>query len=68
MHIRTLLGDVVDQESSYSTSVVGAGDRTISLLSSCVPDLRLDGLSINLHNDRSSEDETPSIAQLWHNT
>ena len=48
-NIRTLLGDVIDQESSYSTSVVGASDCTISLLSSCVPDLRLDGLSINLH-------------------
>ena len=46
--LRTLLGDVVHQESSYSTSVVSASDRTISLLSSCVPDLRLDGLSINL--------------------
>ena len=47
-YVRTLLGDVIDQESSYSASVVGASDRTVSLLSSCVPDLRLDGLPINL--------------------
>ena len=44
----TLLGDVVHQEGSYCTSVIGAGNRTISLLPSCVPNLRLDCLSINL--------------------
>ena len=44
----TLLGNVVHQEGSHCTSVIGAGNRTISLLPSCVPDLRLDCFSINL--------------------
>ena len=44
-----VLADVVHKESSYSASVVCRCDRPVSLLSSCVPDLRLDSLCVNLN-------------------
>ena len=43
-----MLGNVVDQKSSHSSSVVRTGDSSVPLLASRVPDLGLDSLSINL--------------------
>ena len=44
-----MLGNVVDQESSHSSSVVRTGDSSVPLLACSVPDLGLDSLSINLY-------------------
>ena len=50
--VSEMLGNVVDQESSHSSSVVRTGDSSVPLLASCVPDLDLglDSLPINLDN------------------
>jgi hypothetical protein len=45
----TLLGDVIDKQGPDSTTVVSRGNRSVSLLTGCVPDLRFDGLAIHLH-------------------
>ena len=37
---------VVDEEGTYSTSIICRSDRSISLLAGSVPNLRLDGLPI----------------------
>ena len=49
-----MLGDVVDEQGSDSTTVVGRSDSAVSLLSSSVPDLCLDRLRVDL-NAASSE-------------
>jgi hypothetical protein len=46
-----VLADIVDEEGTDGTTVVGRGDGAISLLTGCVPDLCLDGLGVDL--DRS---------------
>jgi hypothetical protein len=46
-----VLADIVDEQSSHCSSVVGRCDGSISLLSGSIPDLRLDRLRIYL--DRS---------------
>jgi hypothetical protein len=43
-----VLADVVDEQRSYSAAVVGRSDGAVSLLAGSVPDLSLDGLSVNL--------------------
>mmetsp|Transcript_60445 Transcript_60445/g.148696 ORF Transcript_60445/g.148696 Transcript_60445/m.148696 type:complete len:272 (-) Transcript_60445:163-978(-) len=43
-----VLGDVVDEKRADRSPVIGAGDRPVPLLPSCVPDLRLDGLTVHL--------------------
>lgn len=55
---RLLLGDIIDQQSSDGTPVVGPGDRPEILLPSGVPDLQLnvfifdlDGLRPELNPD-----------------
>ena len=45
-----LPGDIVDEESTYCTSVVRTGDGPVSLLTSHIPDLGLHGLAIHLGN------------------
>lgn len=52
-----VLGDVVDEQGSDSTTVVGRSDSAIPLLPSSVPDLRLDRLSVDL-DAASSEFDT----------
>lgn len=44
----TLLRDVVDQQGTDRSPVVGARDRAVALLAGRVPDLRLDGLAVHL--------------------
>jgi hypothetical protein len=51
-----MLADIVDQQRSNSPSVVCGCDCTISLLSSCVPDLRLDCFCVNLDGSRCKFD------------
>ena len=48
--VSEMLGNVVDQKSSHSSSVVRTGDSSVPLLASCVPDLGLDSLPVNLDN------------------
>jgi hypothetical protein len=49
--VRLVFADIVDEQSSHRSSVVGRCDGSISLLSGSIPDLRLDRLRIYL--DRS---------------
>ena len=43
-----VLGDVVDKEGADCATVVGAGDGAVTLLAGRIPDLRLDGLVVDL--------------------
>lgn len=43
-----VLGDVVDEEGADCATVVGAGDGAVTLLAGGIPDLRLDGLVVDL--------------------
>jgi hypothetical protein len=43
-----VLADVVDQQRSDGTAVVGRGDGAVSLLAGRVPDLGLDGFGVDL--------------------
>ena len=43
-----VLADVVDEQRADCAAVVGGGDGAVALLSSCVPDLRLDCLAVDL--------------------
>lgn len=49
-----VLADVVDKKCSDCATVVGRGDRTVSLLAGGVPNLRLDGFGVHL--DRSGSE------------
>mmetsp|Transcript_71488 Transcript_71488/g.149453 ORF Transcript_71488/g.149453 Transcript_71488/m.149453 type:complete len:202 (-) Transcript_71488:116-721(-) len=42
--------DVVDEQGACRPSIVGLGDRSESLLASCVPDLKLDLVILDLHD------------------
>lgn len=43
------LCDIIDQQNSHGTTIVGGGDRTETFLTSCVPDLKLN-LSVTAHD------------------
>lgn len=43
-----VLADVVDQQSTHGTTVVGRRYGSVTLLAGSVPDLRLDGLCVDL--------------------
>jgi hypothetical protein len=43
-----MLADIVDEKCTDCTTVIGRSDGAISLLTSSVPNLRLDGLCVNL--------------------
>lgn len=45
---RPLISHIVDQENAHRTTVVGGGDGSETFLASCVPDLQLHSLSIQL--------------------
>jgi hypothetical protein len=47
-----VLADVVDEQRSHGAAVVSRGDGAVSLLAGRIPDLRFDGLSVDL--DRAS--------------
>lgn len=52
-----MLADVVDEEGADGTTVVSGGDRTVTFLTSRIPDLSLDSLRIYL-NGAGSEFDT----------
>lgn len=54
--VRLVLADIVDEKGTDSTTVVGRSDGPISLLSSGIPDLRLDGLGVDLDRARGELD------------
>lgn len=51
-----VLADVVDEEGTDSATVVGRRDGAISLLAGRIPDLRLDGLGVDLDRSRGELD------------
>lgn len=44
-----MLADVVDEQGANSTAIVSRGNGTVSLLTSGIPNLCLDGLGIDLN-------------------
>ena len=54
--IGLVLADIVDKQRSYSATVVGRCNCAVSLLSSCIPDLRLNRLGIHLNGAGSKFD------------
>lgn len=46
--VSLVLADIVDEEGADSATVVSGGNGTVSLLTSGIPDLCLDGLRVNL--------------------
>ncbi len=59
--ISHMLCDVINQQSTHSSSIVGTGDGPIPLLSCCVPNLGLDSLAINLKRKQRWQVRT----RLW---
>lgn len=51
-----MLADVVNKQGADSTAVVGRRDSTVPLLAGGIPDLRLDGLGVNLDGPGSKLD------------
>jgi len=43
-----MLGNVIDEQGSHSTAVVGRGDGAVTLLAGRIPDLRFNCFSIDL--------------------
>lgn len=43
-----MFADIVDEKCTDRTTVIGRSDCAISLLTSSIPNLRLDGLCVNL--------------------
>jgi hypothetical protein len=54
--IGLVLADIVYKESTDRSTVIGRGDCTISLLTSSVPDLRLDCFCVDLNRSRRKLD------------
>lgn len=54
--VRLVLADVVDEQGADSTPVVGGCDGAVSLLAGGIPNLRLDGLRIDLDGPRGKLD------------
>ena len=54
--IGLVLADVVDEQSSDGAAVVGRGNGTVALLAGGIPDLRLDGLGVDLDRPGSELD------------
>ena len=52
-----MLADIVDEERTDCSAVIGRGNGAVSLLTSSVPDLRLDCLCVHL--DRSGREFHP---------
>ena len=51
-----VLADIVDEEGTDGASVVSRRDRTVTFLTSGVPNLRLDGLGFDLDGPRGELD------------
>jgi hypothetical protein len=64
--ISHMLCDVINQQSTHSSSIVGTGDGPIPLLSCCVPNLGLDSLAINLKESKG--DKWGQDSDVWHNS
>ena len=54
--VRLVLADVVDKQRADSATVVGGCDGAVSLLAGGIPNLRLDGLRIDLDGPRGKLD------------
>ena len=46
--IGLMLADIVNKQGADSTTVVGRGDGAVPLLTSCIPNLCLDSLGVDL--------------------
>jgi hypothetical protein len=57
-----VLANIVNEESTYSATVVGGGDSAVAFLSRCVPDLRLDGFGVDLDAARGELDTDCRLA------
>jgi hypothetical protein len=57
-----VLGDVVDEEGADCATVVGAGDGAVALLAGGIPDLRLDGLVVDLNAASGELDANGGLA------
>lgn len=49
VHERLLLADIVYEQGTNGTTIVGRSDGAVALLTSSVPDLCLDGLRVDLN-------------------
>lgn len=57
-----VLGDVVDEKGPDGTAIVGRRDGPVALLAGRVPDLRLDGLGVDLDRSRGKLDTDRRLA------
>ena len=57
-----VLADVVDEQGADGAAVVGGGDGAVALLAGRVPDLRLDGLAVDLDAARCEFDADGGFA------
>jgi hypothetical protein len=53
---RAALADVIDKQGADSAAVVGRGDGAVPLLARRIPNLRLDGLAVDLDRARGELD------------
>lgn len=60
--VSLLLGDVVNEEGTHGAAVVGRCDGTVTLLTGGIPDLRLDGLVVDLNAARGELDADGGLA------
>lgn len=51
-----VLADVIDEQCADGASVVGRGDGAVALLAGSIPNLRLDGLGVDLNGPRGEFD------------
>lgn len=54
--VSLVLADIVNEEGTDGTTVVGGGDGAVAFLTSSIPDLRLDGLGVDLNGSRGELD------------
>ena len=54
--ISRMLADIIDKQGADSAAVVGGGDGTVAFLPGGVPDLRFDGLGVDLDGARGEFD------------
>ena len=54
--VRLVLADVVDEQGSDGTAIIGRGDGAVPLLTGGIPDLRLDRLGVDLDRSRGKLD------------
>lgn len=60
--VARVLGDVVDEQGTHRSTVVGRSDGSVSLLTSRVPDLCLDSLAVDCNAPGSKLDTNGTLA------